>query len=245
LRLILLLSLLVSACASAKNFTLCYEEWPPYALRSDEEDKGLVINQLLTAASHLSWQVNFIDLPHNRCVKGVKSGKFDGALFVDESDGLNLLQPSIAEWRLGFLVKSDHPAQTSSDIFHGLMIMALDYEYPEILIAKLNKLPLVRKRVTYYTTNDLDTKGLFNYIHKHSADVMLIDEVWAQLTIKRMKLKLRMLSPPLHVEPQYLGVAANQSKSVIAALEDLITQSQTTAQNKNTESAETLAKKRD
>lgn len=213
MRLVLLvLGLLICEVSYAKSLTLCYEEWSPYASREGDADKGIVLEKLSHKAATLNWELTFFVLPHNRCVHGVESGRYDGAIFVDPSDGLTLVSEPVAYWKIGFAVADTHPAKTTSDVHYGVLILAKDYDYPELVMTKLSRLPLVKKRIQYYSQGDANTRGLFNYIIKGQADVMLVDEVWANQMKSKLRLKIRMLEPAVHVEPQYIGIKTDSAQ---------------------------------
>ncbi len=203
---LLLIALTYNSTLCAEAITLCYEEWSPYASRSGEQNKGIVLTLLSQKSTALNVPISFVDLPHNRCVNGVKNDRYHGAIFIDQSDGLDLVSKPVAMWKIGFAVAEGHTAQNAADVNYGILILAKDYEYPAQVLSKLERLPLVRKRVQYYSQGDANTRGLFNYIIKGQADVMLVDEVWAEQMKSKLRLKIRMLAPAIHIEPQYIGV---------------------------------------
>lgn len=68
--------LLVSAPAGAETLRLASNAWPPYSDKRLHED-GLSVDLIRTALGRAGYQVDYIEVPWERAVLGLKSGAYD------------------------------------------------------------------------------------------------------------------------------------------------------------------------
>lgn len=220
----LLISQRASAFVNAENnYSFCFEEWTPYAYLNEQgqaagESIDLLQQRLLPTGIHAV----FKQFPYQRCIELAKNKKIDFVLYVDASDGLELMTPAIADWELTFAVRQDSSfsmAEIANSI--GLKVLvARDYTYPDKLLAKMAHWPLNISKASFETENAQQVKRLFSILTSGRVDAILIDKVWADLMIATYKLPVKLLKEAVHVEPQFIGYHKdNQAKAeVVSAL---------------------------
>lgn len=214
---LLLVFLLITTCAHAKTIRVCYEEWRPLAyVDSAGSVKGTVIEQLYLLSKKHNVAFVFDELPYNRCINLAKAGQYQFTLFIDNNDKLRRLTTPIALWHLAVVVpKRSLLTSTESLGTHiNSMLLSRDYGYPDELLSLLKENQITPKYVSYYAANDKEVAAVFLPVEKGLIDAMLVDRLWAQESISRLALDLKVLSPDLIQVPQYVGFFSPDGESL-------------------------------
>lgn len=186
--------------------SFCYEEWTPYAYTENGKPTSEIIEQLTSDLQRQSIKSEFYEYPYTRCILEVNKGKVDFALFVDQYEDIKLINSPIANWQLA--VVSTSKVETKQDFLEktgSRVIISNDYAYPDeltLLLGRLNKQVLP---TSFFTTNEQETKALFNLLIENHAESMVADKVWTQLIIKKHNLPLFVSEWTLTSLPQYIG----------------------------------------
>lgn len=220
MRIILLFFVLFFICVnkawsvSEKQFSFCYENWRPFVYsNSVGEAEGLHISAIKKALAPLGYQLVFIELPYMRCLKRVQAGEIDFALHVDEMDDILLIDHPIGSWDLLFAYQASSKEKVVGDknIKIGKVVIARDYNYPQVVLDMLKvKSKQILKR-SFYTRNQQDVKNLFRLVENGFVDAILVDKSWALFEMSRQKLAITLSKHVLYSQPQYIGYIKQNS----------------------------------
>ena len=217
LRTLILLILISTRFRSraVEPITFCYEEWTPYAYRDNGKSTGEIIERLLRDLQSRSMTAEFYEYPFSRCILEVREGRIDFTLFVDPNDNVQVIDHNIVNWQLAVVSTSEILSKNGFLTSDSRVIISNEYVYPKdvkLLLDKHNKQVFP---TSYFVTNELETKALFNLIIKQHAEQMVVDRIWAQNLIKKYKLAVFVSEWNLTSVPQYIGYSEHTKQSKI------------------------------
>ncbi|MBD1584145.1 substrate-binding periplasmic protein [Pseudoalteromonas sp. S16_S37] len=200
----------------------CFSRWWPYNYSEHGVAKGMQIDILKMAMQDSGVSLSFTELPFKRCKDYVRLGKYDFVLDIDETDELDMVRYSISSWQLSFAVEVNSGIKNIHDI-EALkdfrVILAQEYDYPDSVLSKLKNLNAVIGRVSYYESTDEDAKALFAILKNSHVEAMLVDRFWAKQVVRKHQLPVLVFEEPVHIEPQFIGYVAKQTKAKAEFLE--------------------------
>ncbi|WP_448211817.1 substrate-binding periplasmic protein [Colwellia sp. MEBiC06753] len=199
------------------TLSFCFEEWTPYAF-TDESGKatGSSVNQIEKALAKQGYKARFIERPYHRCIEMVNNQLVDFVLYVDESDGLQMIGRPIANWTLTFVVPKSSSISTNEIIQRAKskLLIGRNYIYPEPVRKLLKRKNLDILTASYSTSTADEVKRLFEIVTSRRVDAMLIDKTWAEMIIQQYGFEVKVLPDVIHEEPQYIGYhVKNQTKA--------------------------------
>jgi len=216
--------LLFSFQSWSTELNVCYEEWRPYAYKTKSGIyTGIILDKLLNTAKNNDIQLRLHELPHPRCIESVKSNKMDFALFVDNNDGLKLLNKKLSNWELAIATRvGEMPSEEQKLVAQHInkITIARDYVYPDALndlLAQLQK-PVIK--VSHYIQKKEDAYRIFRALLDYRVDAMVVDRVWANNVKSELSLPFEVSTWTLHKEPQFVGYSyqSAQKESAINTL---------------------------
>lgn len=191
--------------AQARILTFCSEVWEPYTIKNSQGviDRGITHDILKKAAEELGYklaieEVSFAD----RCFALGRTGEIDGSLFTTEvgkSKKMFYFERPLEYWSLNVMVPQDSTVHhyTSLRQFKGKRIgFTKGYGYPD-QIKNFKKWTVEEENETVLNMRKLSAKRI---------DLYIDDPYQATETIKREKLKVRILYPPVAVLPLYVEI---------------------------------------
>lgn len=220
-----ILTILISTTFQSRaegTITFCYEEWTPYAYRENGKSTGEIIERLIRDMQSQSMTAEFYEYPFSRCVFEVREGRVDFSLFVDYNDNLKIIEHNIVNWQLA--VVSANRILTKKGFLENdsRVVISNDYEYPENVKLILDKHNKKVFPTSYFVTNELEVKALFNLIIKQHAEQMVADKVWAQSLIKKYELAVFVSEWNLTSVPQYIGYSKHTKQSKIDLVNSIL-----------------------
>ena len=209
----ILSSVLLATVVNASSYSVCFEEWNPYAYVDEEgEWRGTSVDTIRQALRVKSIDVEFHQMPHSRCTALVKNKEIDFALHVDESDSLFLIQYPVADWALTFVTKQDN-TKTYQELItaeKSNILISRDYVYPKQLLSKLAKTPVKITKTSFNTESPEEIKRFFAILLSGRVDGILIDKTWADLMIERYEFAAQTYEQIFHHELQFIGYHADR-----------------------------------
>lgn len=224
LRILILISLIITTFQSraTDSISFCYEEWTPYAYREKGKSRGEIIERLIRNLRSHSVTAEFYEYPFSRCVFEVREGRVDFSLFVDHNDNLKIIEHNIVNWQLA-VVSSNKILTKKRFLENGSgVIISNDYEYPEKVKLMLDSNNKQVFPTSYFVTNELEIRALFNLIIKQHAEHMVVDKVWAQNLIKKHQLSVVVSDWNLTSVPQYIGYSKHTKQNKVDLVESLL-----------------------
>lgn len=201
-------SIMLATVANAASYSVCFEEWNPYAYLDEKgEGQGTSVDTIRQALSRKEINVTFRQMPHSRCVALVKNKEIDFALHVDESDGLFLIQYPVADWALTFVTKQNN-AMTFEELISNedsSILISRDYDYPKLLLSKLGETPVKITKTSFSTESPEEIKRFFSILLSGRVDGILVDKTWADLMIRRYQFPAQTYEQLFHREAQFIG----------------------------------------
>ena len=122
--------------AAAQTLRFCFNEWRPYSYVENGEPRGISLEIARQAAARAGFDATFEQLPWNRCLDAVESGK-DMDAVIDAAARPELVQGPTATniYTNTFWVRDDSPVdQYSKQVLNGRKIgLVYGYTYPDTL----------------------------------------------------------------------------------------------------------------
>ncbi len=191
---------------SEQAVAVCVELWDPYLGVNDEGKlTGPAIDIINGAFRRIGKIPAYIIQSDTRCDILLNAGRAVARFPVDANEhNIMLVNRPLAIWRIVALVRqsSGHSRFQNLSQFEGQNILSVrDHFYPEPIHSWLRTQPQL-EIITAYAT------GIMKLLRYQRVDVVFDDEAWLQLELKRdQRQDLTVLSPPVSIVPQYLGVA--------------------------------------
>lgn len=192
--------LLAPAVALAADIRFCGSEWPPYLIFEDGAPAGITVEIAHEAGRRAGVQVIVDELPWNRCLQMVRTGKYDGVL--DAAERAEFLQGpvSFSAYTNTFWVHSGSQlSRFEPAALAGKTIGLVDgYKYPEDITEMLE-----REMVTIdYAVDDATN------IHKLAfgrVDAIIADLASTLSIARQMGLSIRPLDPTHSSDRLYIS----------------------------------------
>lgn len=199
------LALATASSHATGTFTVCFEEWPPYAqLSRAGQAYGPSIDiyrQALRQAGIPT--VAFKEMQYNRCSEQLKQGLVDMKLFVldNELPGLPQAHEATEYWQIAAIVRQDSPLaqyQGLADFEQARLALITGYLYPEPLQA------FIQARAWPAT----DPTQAYRLIARKRVDAVFLDLLAFEQSNATLRLPLRPLHPVVARQPVYAVLAA-------------------------------------
>lgn len=216
-------SVLVLATASshaAGTFTVCFEEWPPYAqLNQAGQAYGPSIDIYRQALQQVGIPaVTFKEMQYNRCSEQLKQGLADMKLFVldDELPGQPQLHEATEYWQIAAIVRQDSPLQHYQglvDFERARLALITGYLYPEPL----------HTFISARAWPASDPSHTYRQIASRRVDAVFLDLLAFEYRNRTLRLPLRALRPVVSRLPVF-AVLSSRHQDLPKALDTAITQ---------------------
>lgn len=98
-----------AVAAETHGVAFCFNDWPPYAMSTDDGAKGLSVDILREAARRAGLAVRFVALPWKRCLQAVEAGEVDAVM--DAADRPEFIHGAVSYtvYTNTFWVRTDDP----------------------------------------------------------------------------------------------------------------------------------------
>ncbi len=201
LRPALLVCLLLGQPSWADEGTLkaCHEEWEPYAYHTaDGQTRGITAELLTEALRRLGYRLSFTETSYARCKREVEVGSMDIALFANHDEAPALLHTTVSTeyWIVSAWVAETSPLRsyTGLQAFRGATVgMPLGYSWPEPLASFKD----------WTRIDSSDPRKNLRLLTSGRVDAVFDDAVWGNRVRAQEHLPIRLLHPPIVVEPQF------------------------------------------
>jgi polar amino acid transport system substrate-binding protein len=207
--------------AHAEPVEACFEEWLPFIEQTGDGATGPMAEAVRAALGNAGHTVSFTAMPFARCVFETKAGRADIALTVGDSAKLDLGRHPLAFWSIGAVVREDDPLDAFRDMdqFDGRRLLLTEpFSYPDAIMRHRDDWASVQ-RITLNAGDGLqEYTRPFKMLEIGRADVFLDDSFWAARIIRKSDVAVRLLQPPVFVQPTYAGYAPGRD-ALRAALE--------------------------
>lgn len=191
--------------ASDSEVSFCFNDWPPYATKSADGVAGISVNIVQQAAQRIGIQVNFEELPWNRCLQKVKDGEVDAVIDAAERPEFVQGPTSFSLFSDTFWVREDSGIKSYSDISGGRVGLVDGYNYSGSLLAYLDDLKLQREMTIDDPTNI--RKLAFGRVN-----VIIADFASTLLFARQHRLKISPILPPFSYDPLYVSFSQDKSE---------------------------------
>lgn len=204
-----LLALVTASSHAAGSFTVCFEEWPPYAqVNQAGQAYGPSIDiyrQVLRRAGIPA--VTFKEMQYNRCSEQVRQGLIDMKLFVldGELPGQPQLHEATEYWQIAAIVRQDSPLQQYqglADFERSRLALITGYLYPEPLDT------LIRAHAWPAT----DPTHAYRLIASKRVDAVFLDLLAFKQRNRTLRLPLRALHPVVTRLPVYAVLSSRHQE---------------------------------
>ncbi|WP_029770482.1 ABC transporter substrate-binding protein [Pseudogulbenkiania sp. MAI-1] len=215
-----LLALVAASSHAAGPFTVCFEEWQPYAwVNPAGQAYGPSIDiyrQALRQAGIPT--VAFKEMQYNRCSEQVKQGLVDMKLFVldNELPGQPQLHEPTEYWQIAAIVRQDSPLQHYqglSDFERARLALITGYLYPEPLDAFIRT----------HAWSASDPTHAYRLIASKRVDAVFLDLLAFEQRNRTLRLPLRPLQPVVARLPVF-AVLSSRHQELSKALDAVIGQ---------------------
>ena len=198
---------------------VCFEQWVPYMTLDESVEKGesrSSVNgpaiEAVKAAGHVvGRELVFSAVPFARCVRDVSLGRFDMMLTVGMGvGGLISSDIPLAFWSIGAVVAKDDSISHFQDMsqFNGRRVLLTHpFEYPDTIMDSQMKWESLEWIKLNSGGGIQEYSRPLRMIETDRADVFFDDSFWAQRVIDESDTEVRLLYPPVHTEPTYIGFA--------------------------------------
>lgn len=215
-----LLALVTASSHAAGSFTVCFEEWPPYAqVNQAGQAYGPSIDIYRQALQQVGIPaVTFKEMQYNRCSEQVKQGLTDMKLFVldNELPGQPQLHEATEYWQIAAIVRKDSPLQHYqglADFEQARVALITGYLYPEPLHT------FIRTHAWPAT----DPNQAYRLIASKRVDAVFLDLLAFEQSNRSLRLPLRALQPVVSRLPVF-AVLSSRHLDLPKALDTAITQ---------------------
>lgn len=196
---LLLFWLTLASAQAREQFTVCFDDWAPYAAYTPERGHhGITVTLMREIFSDMGLGLKLQSATQSRCVAAAHAGRIDIMLFGDkEALPAHWLATTIPTefWLVGAWVPQQSPLQRYEQLsqFNGLRVaMVTDYIYPAPIHG-------------YHGWRSVMVGDAIDGVRQLAArrvDVMFDDLIWMREIATSKKLKIRMLPPLIAAQPQ-------------------------------------------
>ncbi|MBI3146672.1 MAG: transporter substrate-binding domain-containing protein [Pseudogulbenkiania sp.] len=214
------LALVTASSHAAGAFTVCFEEWPPYA-QVNQAGRAYgpsidIYRQALRQAGIPA--ATFKEMQYNRCSEQLKQGLIDMKLFVldDELPGQPQLHEATEYWQIAAIVRQDSPLQhyqSLNDFERARLALITGYLYPEPLH-------------TFISTRSwpaTDPSHAYRQIASRRVDAVFLDLLAFEYSNRSLRLPLRSLQPVVSRLPVF-AVLSSRHQDLPKTLDAAIVQ---------------------
>jgi ABC-type amino acid transport substrate-binding protein len=194
----------------AETVEACFEEWLPFIEQTGDGATGPTAEAVRTALEHAGHTVSFTAMPFARCVVETQAGRTDIALTVGESSSLDLGRHPLAFWSTGAVVREHDSIDAFRDMdqFDGRrVLLTKPFSYPDAIMRHREDWASVQRIALNASDGLQDYTRPFKMLEIGRADVFLDDSFWAARIIRKSDIAVRLLQPPVFVQPTYAGYA--------------------------------------
>ncbi|WP_374535807.1 substrate-binding periplasmic protein [Chitinimonas taiwanensis] len=208
-KLLTALLLAVGLPAQAQGtLSVCYDDWAPYVTyNSRSGHSGLSFDLLNEIFGVMHYKLRFQSATQERCLAAARAGKVDIMLFADAEmlPKWQLSRVPMEFWLLAAWVPKDAPPSRFASLaqFHGQRVgWVRDYIYPAPVqqFSGWQKVPIG------------DAIDGLRQLSARRVDVMFEDVFWTERMRRQHKLQIRMLTPLVAAQPQFLALRPGLAK---------------------------------